>query len=162
MSWCVRSSHLKTRENWMYYPQITPMTTRNQQPGTRNSLFTRDIKAGHLRLVANEQSAVGNRRIVPCLAFNRGKPGYLRMLFRGCLHQYEISRIADHNQVPASQNHLPVSIPPALPLLRTGVDINARQNSFVQSIGITLVENRAIELVVHCLGRFLPDLASAQ
>src|SRR5262245_59541250 len=136
------------------------MPTRNQELET--SLLYRDIKASHLRLVANEQMAVGNRRIVPGLAFNRGKPRNFGMLLRGCLHQYEVSRIAYHYQVTASQNHLTVSIPPAFPLLRTGVDVNARQDSFVQSIGITLVENRAIELVVHCLGRFLPDLASAQ
>src|ERR1043165_315962 len=111
--------------------------------------FRRQIKASHLSLIANQQSAVVDRRVVPGLAFNRRKFGKLVEFIRACFDQHQLAGVGNYHQVSARKNHLSVSVAATLPTTLTALYINAGQDSLIKPVNIALIQHRAIELVLH-------------
>src|SRR5258708_32821928 len=47
------------------------------------------------------------------------------------------------------EDDLPVAVASALPLARSRVNVQTSQNSFIQTIDVAFIENRAVKLVLH-------------
>src|SRR5258708_1943271 len=101
----------------------------------RISSLCRNVIAGHLGGVSNQQPSVGYGGVVPASPLERGESGNLIKFLGSCFHQYQLARVAQYDQVSAGQEHLPVSESPILPFLFASPDINTGQDAFVQSVG---------------------------
>src|SRR6185436_12672712 len=51
--------------------------------------------------------------------------------------------------MPAGEYDLAVTVAPAFPLALAGVYVETRQDSFIQTIHVAIMKNRAVELVLH-------------
>src|SRR5215510_16567163 len=109
----------------------------------------RDVKCRHLVAIPHEQTPPGNRRIVPGLSFDRLEAGSFGKLIGSGAHQGKLARIGNHDQVTAGENQLTIAVTPPFPLALARIDIEAGQNSLVQTVNVALMKNRAVELVLH-------------
>ncbi len=123
-------------------------------------LLCGEVVAGHLGCVADEQAIVGDGGDVPGLAFEGGEAGDFRELVGSGAHEHEFSAFGDDDEVVAGEQELAVAVAPALPLALACLHVDAGEDAFVQPVDVAVVQDGAIELVLHRV--VFPDGARRQ
>src|SRR5713226_5656951 len=96
---------------------------------------------GHLLAVANQQGVADQRRVVPRLALDRGKPRELFELVWSCADERQLTFLRQHQQqvLIGQQEDLAVAVASALPLARAVVEVDAGEDVAVEAEGMAFV-----------------------
>src|SRR5262249_4160582 len=103
--------------------------------------MSRDVEAGHLGLVTNQEAAIGNGGVGSGLAPPWGESGGFCGLGGCCFDPSRRPGVGRDDQVTACKDHLAVAVAAALPFSVASFDINAGENPLVQSVNISLVQD---------------------
>src|SRR4029079_10609346 len=87
-------------------------------------LLCGDIETSHLSLIADQQTALGNRGVVPGLTLDRRKLCQLGMFVRRSLNKHQLAGVGDDDQMPGCQYQLAVAVTTTLPPSLAGLHID--------------------------------------
>src|SRR5206468_12064345 len=110
-----------------------------------------DIEAGHVERIADKQVAPADGRVVPSFSGDGRKPDQLFVLLRRGQHDSQVPIATKDDQLSTGEQHLAVVVAPRFPPPRAGLGVDASKNVFIQSVNVSLPENRTGELVLEVL-----------
>ena len=113
--------------------------TRSRHPDVSITLretrrASRQLVASGFLVVANQKELPGQGRGIPRLGSQRREHGHFAITGWSCLHQSDRPFLSLHQQQILHEDHLPVTIPPVLPLTLARGGINASEYPIIQPI----------------------------
>jgi len=107
--------------------------------------------AGDLLIVAHEEAAVRNGRVIPRLAFDRLKAANFAMCVGSRLQQHGFARFGadDQQALVAEQQRLAVPVASPFPTPLAGLRIEAAKNAAIKAVSEAAVDDEIVVTRFH-------------